>query len=254
MIFLRLYLSEHIRSKADAATRDRFLQILLMLVAPDQALMCLVNEQSKAQGSLDREYGFGSKGSEVSLVVFLAFLQSSSFEAHTLPRIYGRLPVSILEVSVVVHIICISFIHLIAPSLPKRNGIAIPLKLENNDPSGNTGSSDDTWIVGKNTNLVFGVLSAIHTITWASPCPTPEEKWAWRVAASCAYGLNLFLVFSERKGQLGNHNRTWDLKLKSFFIFTRLTLVVLAVTTFRNLPADTFRLVPWAKFIPRILS
>ncbi|KAF9466992.1 hypothetical protein BDZ94DRAFT_1250264 [Collybia nuda] len=102
-----------------------------------------------------------------------------------------------------------------------------------------------------------GVLfGSIHCIAWISYFPTPSEKLLWQIASVTTVVLPLTIAVAEllsEQGRLSNNGRAISIALLgTIYPIARLFLLVLAFTTLRSLPPDSYTTVRWTAFIPHI--
>ena len=118
----------------------------------------------------------------------------------------------------------------------------------------------DTWF--ETSQLVLIVLiaplfGAIHCLAWNAPFPTSKEALAWRICAVATTSLPLVefaLVTIFYGTQYDGSN------LESFMLvapllayaIARITLITLAFTSLRALPADAFQTIAWTNYFPNL--
>lgn len=115
-------------------------------------------------------------------------------------------------------------------------------------------------------SVIFG---ALHLIPWNWQSPTNTEKLLWRVCSSviaveplpAALGFGLYrLTKGYRVGEvvmLMMEAVAMSLGSLAFiglplYVLARLTLLVLAFSTLRSLPPDTFQDIAWSSFFPHV--
>ncbi|KAK7030844.1 hypothetical protein VNI00_013952 [Paramarasmius palmivorus] len=121
------------------------------------------------------------------------------------------------------------------------------------------------------------LFAAIHCVPWFFHFPTAIEQLLWRISAFlvtvapivflCLHlsGIHILrpMVDKAHRGPLGILGTVvitsvgvfWILLISSMYIFyvgARLALIILALTTLRDLPRDGYEAVDWNKFLPHI--
>ena len=106
-------------------------------------------------------------------------------------------------------------------------------------------------------------FGALHCLAWNSPFPTSKEQLVWRIcsATMTALPLLVFLLMEPLlwiKGRSSIHVRTYracSVALTSLmYVIGRITIIVLAFTSLRALPADAFRTIDWNSYIPHFAT
>ena len=190
----------------------------------------------------------------------LAVCQIIWFGIQVLFRAIQHFQNTALEISVIGFVLCSVVVYVFNWNLPQNVEYPIMLKGKN-----------DAYPTRRMEKLkrqkpeffqlaLFGILfGAVHCLAWDSPFPTPEERLAWRVcAASTAIlapiisrGMYLTVTRDRDNDSIGKL-RVFTLILISLYVFARITLIVLAFTALRALPADVYQTIDWTTYIPHI--
>ncbi|KAJ7574554.1 hypothetical protein C8J56DRAFT_1125071 [Mycena floridula] len=108
------------------------------------------------------------------------------------------------------------------------------------------------------TGIVFG---AIHCLGWNAKFPSTTESMAWKVAALFITGFmggSLYLILMaevqfEWWDKAANVSRgVWVYVGVPLYIIARLFLLVLPLTSLRDLPAGVFQNVDWTSYMPHL--
>ncbi|TFK35042.1 hypothetical protein BDQ12DRAFT_326889 [Crucibulum laeve] len=110
-------------------------------------------------------------------------------------------------------------------------------------------------------SIIASLFGAVHCFPWASNFPTLQEKMIWRVGAilvTCAPVLFFFLGVGDEIPD-GIFSRippiifgiAMMLCIMSY-IFARLALVVVSLTSLRSLPSEAYVVVQWMSFLPHL--
>lgn len=108
---------------------------------------------------------------------------------------------------------------------------------------------------------LFGVLfGAVHCLAWDSPFPTPAERLTWRICAASTTGLapvisrGMYLLSVPRDRDADSVSKLWVLTLFfiGLYVIGRITLIVLAFTALRALPADVYQTIDWTNYLPHV--
>ena len=117
---------------------------------------------------------------------------------------------------------------------------------------------------------IAALFGAIHCIGWSFAFPSHTEKWLWRTSSVAITCLSLaFRPLELTSDWLGNYqgNRVlmkwvtvfgFALSLVTIllsciiYVLARVTLLILALTSLRSLPAEAYQTVHWTTFIPHI--
>ena len=121
--------------------------------------------------------------------------------------------------------------------------------------------SDEIWQL-KDSNLaelnfyLFAcAFGAIHYLAWNAPFPTRAEMLTWRICSVATTSLPIlaasFIILSSRLAVLEIQQAVLYMLL-AVYAAGRITLVVLALTALRALPADVYQTVNWNKFLPHL--
>ena len=123
----------------------------------------------------------------------------------------------------------------------------------------------DTYVSGRVAENVQDILvtlfacgfGALHCLAWNSPFPTYKERLAWRICSVTTTVLpapfTLLLLYMDRydRGDIvGNRLLGAILLITVLYTLGRATIVVLAFTALRTLPADAFQTVDWNRYLP----
>ena len=129
-----------------------------------------------------------------------------------------------------------------------KSRLSIPLKYQ------------ETWVT-QNTHKIILVLfacgfGAIHCLAWNSPFPTPEERLVWRICASTTTGLPVLVLVLLEMHDLTSLDWLYMVVLLLIvpYILGRITIIVLALMSFRASPADAFKTVQWNQYFPHFAS
>ena len=110
--------------------------------------------------------------------------------------------------------------------------------------------------------LLFGIFACgfggLHCLAWNSPFPTSKERLAWRICSVATTVLPLLstpvflgIVDSPMKD---SYTLPLDWFTRTFYTLARTTIIVLAFTALRALPADTFQTVNWDNYFPHFAT
>ncbi|THU78552.1 hypothetical protein K435DRAFT_887394 [Dendrothele bispora CBS 962.96] len=110
---------------------------------------------------------------------------------------------------------------------------------------------------------LFLVFGGIHCSPWNSTFPTHTEKILWRISAVtvatfplawfASFGVDQYCKTRSGMNLIQRINILIGvLLLPLAYIFTRITLIVIAFTELRALPPSAYQTVDWARFIPHI--
>ena len=106
-------------------------------------------------------------------------------------------------------------------------------------------------------------FGAIHCAGWHSPFPSHAEMVIWRVCAVMITALPtpwiwlLRLYLEVRSYRVPRHIgklRNVIIFLGGLYVVARVMLIVLAFTTLRALPAETYETVEWTRYLPNFSS
>lgn len=107
------------------------------------------------------------------------------------------------------------------------------------------------------------IFGAIHCAGWNSPFPSYAEMVIWRVCAIMTTALAIPCVWLVRTWmQLDSYIRVRNVRrmrismfiLGGLYAIARVMLIVLAFTTLRALPAETYETVEWTRYLPNFSS
>ena len=208
----------------------------------------------------------------------IALSQLSWFGLQILVRAISRLYITALEISVVAFVLCSFYTYFIYWLCPQDVEYPIALDIQDfvggeelnplvaKEPFPAEEISHQTlpdhrfspsWFVFVALTLLFG---ATHCLAWNLPFPTVQEKLAWRVAAICLLGSSaMFLVvrFYEADSKVMNYPKLLDrvhyslmYSVTGLYLCARITLIILAFTTLRALPADAYQTAAWNNYLP----
>ena len=123
------------------------------------------------------------------------------------------------------------------------------------------------WAADKVPILLLAIFScgfgALHCLAWNSRFPTSKEQLIWRIcsATTTALPVVLFLLIkplSWIQDRSSSHVRTYRScsvgLTSSIYVIGRITIIVLAFTSLRALPADAFRTIDWNSYIPHVAA
>ena len=116
--------------------------------------------------------------------------------------------------------------------------------------------------------LIATIFGAIHSIAWSFQFPSPTEQLLWRISSLAitsapvlilGFSLNLTIellpddcCICVMGGIMMFFSFLGLIALSILYILARVTLLVLAFTSLRSLPPNTYRTVNWTTFIPHI--
>ena len=107
------------------------------------------------------------------------------------------------------------------------------------------------------------LFGAIHCAGWNSPFPSHAERVIWRVCAimttalatPCIWTIRFWLEFKDnRRARNVRKVRNVMWFLGGLYVVARMLLMVLAFTTLRALPAETYETVEWTRYLPNFSS
>lgn len=191
----------------------------------------------------------------------LTMCQIIWFGIQLLFRAIQHIQNTALEISVVAFVFCSVAVYAFNWNLPQN--VEYPVMLTGkNDDYPTTGMEEPERVKTEYFQLaLFGTLfGAVHCLAWDSPFPTPEERLTWRICAALTTGLPPIIsrgvyLGGKRDDDADPPNR---LILLSFVLFAglysigRITLIILAFTALRALPADVYQTIDWTNYIPHV--
>ena len=110
--------------------------------------------------------------------------------------------------------------------------------------------------------LLFALgFGAIHCAAWNAPFPTTKERLAWRIISIVLTILPVFGVALQSMRLFHspkNPTRAdWTIFISSIlwflwfvYVLGRITIIILALSALRALPADVFQTVNWSPYLP----
>lgn len=190
----------------------------------------------------------------------LAMCQIIWFGIQVLFRAIQHFQNTALEISVIAFVFCSVAVYVFNWNLPQN--VEYPVML--------TGKNDDhptrkmEKLKRQKTEFfqlaLFGMLfGAVHCLAWDSPFPTPEERLTWRICAASTMGLapiisrGMYLsVTRDRNANSVSKLRVLMLFFIGLYVIGRITLIVLAFTALRALPADVYQTIDWTNYLPHV--
>lgn len=106
--------------------------------------------------------------------------------------------------------------------------------------------------------LIFAMIfGAVHCIAWSFMFPSHTEKLLWRISAVALVGVPaIYIVFVVLIACEVDWLAKPTLLLSTvgipFYLLARVTLLVLAFTTLRDLPPNAYETIHWMTFIPHV--
>lgn len=107
-------------------------------------------------------------------------------------------------------------------------------------------------------------FGALHCLAWNSQFPTLKEQLAWRICSATTTGVPAFVLLLTYVSKLYNIYLSGILTRSlirlllplwfPLYVIGRITIVVLAFTSLRALPADAFRTIDWNSYIPHFAA
>lgn len=224
-----------------------------------------------------------SRSKSDGVVKLIALLQITWFGLQALFRAIQHLQVTALEIMTVAFVFLTVLIYAIWWNRPQDIEYPIIITLQNVGANGTNGSREGNvgtksrghrvlWFreekyrtfAGNNLEVIVilafiaPLFGAIHCLAWDAPFPTSKEALAWRVCAVATTSLPLL----ESAVYLLDWGDSVDLDcipMKVFFLIpiglypiARITLITLAFTSLRALPADAFQTITWTKYFPNL--
>ena len=222
-----------------------------------------------------------SRGKTDEIVKLIAVLQITWFALQILFRAIQHLNITPLETMTIAYIFCSLFTYGLCWSVPQ--GIEYPISVEVRiaqsvkERIGAQSSSNSPLIswIGRNRYeaiegwtfailLIFGpVFGAVHCLAWNLPFPTPGERLAWRICSVTTASLPivlalLFIYITKDEEQFKSDTMNCVELLEAFGILLyaigRITIIVLAFTALRALPADTYQTLDWNNYLPHFAA
>ena len=188
----------------------------------------------------------------------LAVTQILWFAIQVLVRAIQHLQNTALEITVIAFVLCSVVVYVFNWNLPQNVEYPVILKGKN---AAHPERRIEKLKRQKTEFLqlaLFGILfGAVHCLAWNSPFPTPAERLTWRICAVSTIALAPVISRSLYMNLTPNRNADVSTRSGYFTIFAvvlyaigRITLIVLAFTALRALPADIYQTVNWTKYIP----
>ena len=231
-----------------------------------------------------------SRSKSDGIVKIIALLQITWFGLQALFRAIQHLQVTALEIMTVAFFLLAALIYAIWWNRPQDIEYPIVIKLQNvehrvetlqglqvntNSRSGTNMFTDkkyEAWMTdGQFSTIVLAAIAplfgAIHCLAWNAPFPTSKEALAWRICAVATTSLPLLefaiammcasLYYFAGDRSAGNPGRPiFAMFLVStpayLYAIARITLITLAFTSLRALPADAFQTIAWTNYFPKL--
>ena len=226
-----------------------------------------------------------ARGKSDPVVKLIAVLQIVWFVFETLFRAIQHYQVTALEIMTVAFVFCTVFTYGFCWNMPQDVEYAIIIEKRVITPAANGTAPEQSLDRSSHTEDDIGsptprqdhVLSelwmyngfffflglfacgfgGLHCLAWNSPFATSEERLAWRVCSVAATVLPIFLthqmfywyhISTSRASQIGL------IASLALYALARSTIIVLAFTTLRALPADAFQTVNWNNYLPHFAA
>jgi len=120
-----------------------------------------------------------------------------------------------------------------------------------------------TWTFGILGAVIATIFGAIHCVAWSFQFPSHTEQLLWRIASLSITSVPMLVVFAERGRELFDEQSLPHRKLAMvldwlsyasliLYILSRVTLLVIALTSLRSLPPGAYETVHWTIFIPHV--
>ena len=191
----------------------------------------------------------------------LAMCQIIWFGIQVLFRAIQHFQSTTLEITVIVFVLCSIAVYVFNWSLPQNVEYPVMLTGKNeNHPTGRIKKLER-----RKTEFIqlalFGMLfGALHCLAWDSPFPTPEERLTWRICAASTMGLapiisrGIYPIVTRDRRNADSISKFWILILffVGLYVIGRITLIVLAFTALRALPADVYQTIDWTNYLPHV--
>lgn len=110
-----------------------------------------------------------------------------------------------------------------------------------------TPEKDSDHVVRTTVYVILAVFTGIHLAAWNYPFPSAPEAWLWRAGsmATLMFGVVLLYFGDRRVGR----SRHWSLAVVvPGYLMARLSLMVVASTAFRRMPASVFDTPDWLDY------
>ncbi|KAK0510559.1 hypothetical protein JMJ35_006991 [Cladonia borealis] len=225
-----------------------------------------------------------SRSKSDGVVKLIVLLQITWFGLQALFRAIQHLQVTPLEIMTVAFFVLAVLIYAIWWNQPQDIEYPIIITLQNagnrieTSKGVNVGTKTDggrkawylnekraRWFEDSGFYLVLVIapmFGAIHCLAWNAPFPTSEETLAWRVCAVATTGLPILAVaivsasflFETHIAEQDMDNLIGIISAISLFLYAsaRITLITLAFTSLRALPADAFQSIAWTNYFPNL--
>ena len=204
-----------------------------------------------------------ARGKSDLMIKLIALFQIIWFAVQTLLRSIQHYQITALEIMTVAFVFCTVFTYGMFWYQPQNVEYPVVLEIRNVAPAtdGTTPDQNRDWLVKDMPIVLLGFFAcgfgALHCLAWDSPFPTSKEKLAWRICSvtttvlPALYTPFALYVESHELSEMAEAIVPWVHVL--FFVpyaLGRATLVVLAFTALRILPADAFQTVNWNNYLP----
>ena len=209
-----------------------------------------------------------SRGKNDAFVTVLAILQIIWFAIQTLFRAIQGYHTTVFEIMTVAFVFCSLAIYGFNWTTPQNVEYPIVLNIEDtaqtqsrkvSRPSVNPLIGNSSWAVEWAFITVLGLFGcgfgAIHFLAWNS---TSNERLAWRICASSTTALPalfcLCISLATRSKLRKDFKAIIINSVSGLYIIGRIVIVVLALMSFRALPADAFETVNWQNYFPHFAA
>ena len=117
------------------------------------------------------------------------------------------------------------------------------------------GERDDDWGPSSAYSAVFVtmVFGGIHCIAWSFDFPSRSEQRLWQLSSIAITGIPLVVACMGFVDE-NYHKIPWRIFALPLllYVFSRVALLVLSLTTLRSLPPSAFQTVEWTTFLPHV--
>ena len=229
-----------------------------------------------------------ARGKSDLVIKFIALLQIIWFAVQTLFRGIQHYQITALEIMTVAFVVCAVFTYSVCWYQPQDVEFPVVLEIRNVAPATDGTTPDQNrdrssqaeeaafdvyvpgWAAENSAVILLGFFAcgfgALHCLAWNSPFPTYKEKLAWRVCSvttTVIPALYISLVVLQERYKPSNMVKRYKLSdmveanfywvyllMLVSYVLGRATIIVLAFTTLRSLPADAFQTVNWNDYLP----
>ena len=120
------------------------------------------------------------------------------------------------------------------------------------------------WAADHVPVLLFALFAcgfgALHCLAWNSQFPTWKEQLVWRICSATMTTVPLVVSLLIALVVVDNHiygaviTAQFMPLVLFLYVIGRITVIVLAFTSLRALPADAFRTIDWNSYIPHLAA